>query len=556
MRIAILSLLLFPISLTAQQQPVPLVETIEVRVMNVEAIVTDRKGNPVRGLTADDFEIREAGSPQPITNFHEHDAAAPEEVASEAAATTPDPRRTRKFIFFIDDVSLTHARRKGVLAEMRRFLPTAMRPGDEVMIVRWRDGLVTELLPTSDVAAALKTLERIESNVTFGGERERSRTRVQERFLHMIRDAEIVAQATGEPILPSYDSAASEARLHADLVTRQVTGVLGAMNAVILSVSRLEGRKVLIYAGESLPARPGAEIFEFLDGIKQYFQGGQGRQPRTEALAFTLDSEIRKIADAANTAGVTLYPIDAGGLRPTSAAADVHISADINLHTSYAAAAQVDQINNVETFTLLADHTGGFALTGSNNLRLAFDTIRDDVSHFYSLGYRATGDSLDRLRALEVRVKNREYRVRARRSILERSAQAEIEELVQIYLVYEPPLGEIPVQLKVGEREGGDARNVTAPLEIVLPISSLTFISDGDDLVAQLSMYFAFVKQGGSVSKVTKQSQQIRFPASTLSRRKEVRLLTPLTAERTTEKVSVGVIDEISKSKSFAVTAF
>jgi hypothetical protein len=56
MRIAILSLLLFPLSLAAQQQPVPLVETIEVRVMNVEAIVTDRKGNPVRGLTADDFE--------------------------------------------------------------------------------------------------------------------------------------------------------------------------------------------------------------------------------------------------------------------------------------------------------------------------------------------------------------------------------------------------------------------------------------------------------------------------------------------------------------------
>ena len=40
----------------------PLVEKIEVSVVNVDVTVTDRAGKPVRGLTRDDFEIFEDGA--------------------------------------------------------------------------------------------------------------------------------------------------------------------------------------------------------------------------------------------------------------------------------------------------------------------------------------------------------------------------------------------------------------------------------------------------------------------------------------------------------------
>src|SRR5688572_2642066 len=40
-----------------------------VRAIQVDAVVTDEEGNPVRGLTVDDFEITERGQPQPITTF-------------------------------------------------------------------------------------------------------------------------------------------------------------------------------------------------------------------------------------------------------------------------------------------------------------------------------------------------------------------------------------------------------------------------------------------------------------------------------------------------------
>ncbi|HEY0372427.1 MAG TPA: hypothetical protein VGD79_10520, partial [Thermoanaerobaculia bacterium] len=48
-----------------------IVENIDVRIINVDVVVTDRKGNPVHGLSADDFTILENSVPKPISNFYE-----------------------------------------------------------------------------------------------------------------------------------------------------------------------------------------------------------------------------------------------------------------------------------------------------------------------------------------------------------------------------------------------------------------------------------------------------------------------------------------------------
>ena len=58
MRLASVAVLssLIALSAPAQQR-----ETIEVRLIEVDAVVSDRGGNPVHGLTAEDFELFENG---------------------------------------------------------------------------------------------------------------------------------------------------------------------------------------------------------------------------------------------------------------------------------------------------------------------------------------------------------------------------------------------------------------------------------------------------------------------------------------------------------------
>src|SRR5205809_6935145 len=78
-----ISFFIAALPLLAQEK---LVETIEVRVTNVDVVVTDRAGNPVHGLTRDDFELLENGKPQTITNFYE---VKPEPTGATSIAATP-----------------------------------------------------------------------------------------------------------------------------------------------------------------------------------------------------------------------------------------------------------------------------------------------------------------------------------------------------------------------------------------------------------------------------------------------------------------------------------
>ena len=58
-----------------QESPVPdlFSEVIDVRVVNVEVVVTDRAGNRIRGLQASDFELLVDREPVPISYFTEVD---------------------------------------------------------------------------------------------------------------------------------------------------------------------------------------------------------------------------------------------------------------------------------------------------------------------------------------------------------------------------------------------------------------------------------------------------------------------------------------------------
>lgn len=99
-------------------------ETIDVSIVNLDVVVTERSGARVRNLTKDDFEIHENGKPQPITNFALYDDA--EEVASQrgaapfpgvAPAGSPAPRQPRAMVLVIDHIFLWESRSKPFFAQ-------------------------------------------------------------------------------------------------------------------------------------------------------------------------------------------------------------------------------------------------------------------------------------------------------------------------------------------------------------------------------------------------------------------------------------------------------
>src|SRR4029079_293532 len=50
-------------------------ENVNVDIINVEVFVTDKAGNPVKGLKQEDFQILEDGRPVAISNFYSGDTS-------------------------------------------------------------------------------------------------------------------------------------------------------------------------------------------------------------------------------------------------------------------------------------------------------------------------------------------------------------------------------------------------------------------------------------------------------------------------------------------------
>ena len=83
--------------------------TIKLRVnlVQVRVVVRDSKGNPVPGLTREDFQVSDNGKPQIITNFsvetresrlERSEAAAKTQIRSPEFANTPAPILPDRFV--------------------------------------------------------------------------------------------------------------------------------------------------------------------------------------------------------------------------------------------------------------------------------------------------------------------------------------------------------------------------------------------------------------------------------------------------------------------------
>src|SRR5687768_7593154 len=76
-------------------------EKIDVSIVNVDVTVTSR-GEPVRGLTRDDFEVFEDGRPQTITHFYSVEGKpalrAPAPGGVSEVASSADERFRRKVL--------------------------------------------------------------------------------------------------------------------------------------------------------------------------------------------------------------------------------------------------------------------------------------------------------------------------------------------------------------------------------------------------------------------------------------------------------------------------
>jgi VWFA-related protein len=517
-------------------------ETVEVRVTNVETIVTDKAGKPVSGLTKEDFEVYENGVRQTLSNFSEVRQSVPAGTLTQGEApeaAVPDLRR-RVIAVFVDNATLELANRNGVLPELQRFLRESVRPGDAVVIYTWANGLRTELEPSSDPAEIDAAVARIGKRVVPPNSDWRAR--FEEELKELIEATADFGPAALDQ-KPAISEAISLGASYADRNSAEMRQKGEAIKSVIASVRGTDARKVLVLLTQSLDTNPGEAVFNYIDALRESFNGTF--HPASEARVYELPKLGVEIAAAANSAGVTLYPINLAGKFTDMGMRDA--SSEINLTSRPLDSTQTSTMN---LFTLAAN-TGGIAAAGSSNWKLVFDTIANDLNVYYSLGYRTDGARQDRVKNVEVRLRKKGYTVRTRKAIVEQTAATEMNDAVAANLFHTRATNDLNIKAGIGAATPA-GENLVHPLTITIPTSTLTLIPDGTDLVGKFSVFAAFLRSDGAVSSVGRQTQQFRFPAASLAKRKEVTVKLDVTADARVGSISLGVMDEASSATGFA----
>ena len=393
----------------SQQEP-PAVLKVTTRLVTVDVVARDRHGNPVRDLTANDFQITEqAGShkgQQQIASFR---------LLDRALAKAPDPERaalqlpagvytnlvTAKSlsapptILLVDGLNADATTQLQVRQKMVRLL--ASSPSDVPMAV-FLLGRELRLLQsfTTDAkllrAAAERAMTQEATNLQAKDARDD--TSSHSSLLEQMAGAEGQSDVPGGPPAPQSGSQGStgggnsdallamralqlqrfEREQYAESMDIRVKLTLDALRVMARHVSGYPGRKNLIWLSSAFPLAitPDANLTMVakFSGIRNY------------------SDDMTAVASALTDAQIAVYPVDPRGME-TQALFDPASRGRLN---PFSEGATLNRESNVrfssqESMQNLAEQTGGKVCLNNNDLSECVKRAIDDSSSYYELTY-------------------------------------------------------------------------------------------------------------------------------------------------------------------------
>jgi VWFA-related protein len=371
----------------------------------VDIVVTDKDGQPIHGLTKEQFHIAENGTPQTIAFFEEHNDAPPANTPKPAAPVQlpPDvytnfqsvPARGPLLIMLMDALNTPTADQVKVRTAMLDYLRQAPA-GAQIAIFALNEHLSMIQGFSSDPAILTAAL-----NTTSASQKQ---SRVTDDPGH-----DSYADSIAKPSVGGAGSSGSAAT---------ATG-LGASYVAHEEAFRLDVRQELTL--EAL-----AHLASYLDALPDrknilWFSGGfpislsavgHDHTLRVEA-ARDYSEQIDATSQVLTHARVAIYPVLAGGPfsnafynseRPNNGTL-YNSGTSPNAVLEQDTAPASDEASVHSTMNSIADQTGGRAFYSSYDLGAAMRSVQGFGLHYYTLAYAPTNTHYDdKFRKITVKV--------------------------------------------------------------------------------------------------------------------------------------------------------
>lgn len=457
-------------------------EAIDVRVVNVEAVVTDKRGDRIRGLTAADFRLLVDGQEVPIDYFTE---VADGEMASfpaeegepaPAPAVAPGGKVGTSYLVFIDDSFSIGAHRDLVLERLAEDLGR-LRPEDNMAVVAFDGRRIDRLSDwTGDRGALARVFAEARRRPAWGLHRLAMRRSDLEQSFGLFAELETATAAAA---------------------------------AAMRGMASPPGRKVFLLLSGGWPMGSGAEILS--DPHREVSNQGSWVRSRQEERFEVLEDPLRTIpsntyvprpeeifepiTDTANLLGYTIYPVDVQGIDPQSNPADAsrpsplpvpspaRLQAGADLPTfalqnfnAYPALPLVTsgwELGVHDTLNYLAAETGGKASLNSTRLK-ALERIQEDTRSYYWLGFSPQRQADGKRHEIRVEVRRPGLQVRSRNGFLDMSRSTETARSTESLLLFGGAAETERLRIHVGEPRRAGMWHAEVPVTIEVPAESLT----------------------------------------------------------------------------------
>ncbi len=342
---------------------------IFVELVEMDVIVTDRKGHHVTDLGKEDFEVLQDGKPQkiqslsyqwvqpPTTDLQKEgpaSQASPDPAAASASTLSPEVQK-RLIAVVVDELGIDLRDMSQIRTGLEEFVDEQIRSNDLVAFVR--AGMGTDGISfTSDKTLLLKALDKIR-----------------------------------------YNPSSRPGLNHNTLVARDVLSGSSQFRQANLTLYTLDTLMNTVAMMENLPFRKSVVFIS--GGLPLVYYSKIDRDIR---------SAMRRLTDACHRASVIIYSIEAEGLRMLS-----QYNADSELPRRGGGVR-----NGLDGRFDLAEQTGGVYFQSYNSPHIATHRILQDLQGYYLLAYTPNSPSPQavnrRIDKIKVKVKKRGLRVRAR----------------------------------------------------------------------------------------------------------------------------------------------
>jgi VWFA-related protein len=478
---------------TAQEPPPTFTEKVEVRVMDLDVVVTDRDGKPVPDLKREDFTVRLGGKVVPIDYFARIDAGAIH--APDLSTASPDQvlavhRQAdkayvpRHFLVYMDFGHLASESRKRGL-EAVRDLVTRLGPNDRGRIVLF-DRRSQELTGwTSSKETLFAALSKLDKSGPGTSRLDAERQAVTEIDTLMGRNAR--DQAIHRE---------SVARRYAEQSQTQVRELLRDIGSELTTLAPLAGKKAFLFVSGGFEFQPGRVMGAYAADQSNVLT----------SVVRDVSGEIEGVTRRANASEVTFYTLDARGIDTAGGASPT----DNPLLARSGASFLVRQ-DSQEGLAALARETGGIALLSSNDVATGVARIFDDTSEYYSIGLTLSKVPASGHQSVRVDVNRPGATVRARRGYTVLNAADRERDRVQAALRTNVSSDEIPLTLRT-EPPTRKGKRYRFAIAVVFPASGLTFASGAAGRQATADVSLAAMDDSGRMSETSKAEMKFTLP--------------------------------------------